>query len=74
MAEEGVAAQLAVGDHVEAGLLLEPHRLVDRAVLDLLERGGGELAALELVAGGLELGRAQQAAYHVAADRLGGHP
>ena len=45
VAEEGVAAQLAVGDHVEPGRLLEADRLVDRAVLDPLELGGGELAA-----------------------------
>ena len=36
--EEGVAPQLAVGDDVEPRVLLERDGLVDRAVLDALER------------------------------------
>ncbi len=59
MAEEGVAAQLAVGDHVEAGLFLEADRLVHRAVLHLLEGGRGELSALPALAGRLQLGGAE---------------
>jgi hypothetical protein len=42
-AHEEEAAHLAVGDHVHARALLEGDHLVDRAVLDPLERGGAEL-------------------------------
>ena len=65
MAEERVAPQLAVGDHVEPGLLLQRDRLVHRPILDLLERGGAKLAHLESPARLLELLGAQQAPNHV---------
>ena len=60
VAEEGVAPELAVGDHVEARLFLEADGVVDRAVLDLLERGGAELARLEPPARVLQRLRAQR--------------
>ena len=44
VAEEGVAPQLAVGDDVEPGLLLESDGVVDGAVLDALEPGRAERA------------------------------
>src|SRR4029077_5606534 len=66
--EEGVAAKLAVGDHVEAGGFLKSHRLVDGAILDLLELGGADLAAFPAPPRFLEELGAEQAADDVAAD------
>jgi hypothetical protein len=68
MAEEGVAAELTVGDHVEPGRFLQSHRLVDGAVLDLLELGGTDLPSFPAPARLLEKLRPEQAADDVAAD------
>ena len=67
MAEEGVAAHLAVGDDVEPGGLLQRDRLVDGAILDALECRGGELALLEASPGVEKYCRAKQAANRLAA-------
>ena len=48
VAEERIAALLAVGDDVEAGGLLERDGLVDGAVLDRLECGGRDRTGLQL--------------------------
>ena len=71
VAEERVAPQLAVGDHVEPGLLLQADRVVDRTVLDPLEppRASRPAASGSRAS---EARRAQQAADRVAADGLGG--
>ena len=45
--EEGVAALLAVGDDIDSRRGLELDRLVDRAVLDLLEARRTHLARLQ---------------------------
>jgi hypothetical protein len=47
MAEEGVAALLAVGQDVEGSRRLEAHRLVDRPILNLHDRGRIDLAGRE---------------------------
>ena len=68
MAVEGVAAHLAVGDDVEAGVLLQCERLVHGAILDPLECRGRERTCGALGAGGLEPVRAEQAADDVGAE------
>ena len=61
-------AHLAVGDHVEARVLLQPHRLAHRVVLDRMQRVRGDLAVIERNARLLDDFRPQQAADHVGAD------
>ena len=61
-------AHLAVGDHVEARVLLQPHRLAHRLVLDGVQRVRGDLAVIERNARFLDDLRPQQAADHVGAD------
>ena len=68
VAEERVASQLAVGDDVEPGRLLQPDRLVDGPVLDALELGRGQPPGVEGLARVHQVGRAQEAADHVAPD------
>ena len=73
--EEGAAPELAVGHDVDAGRLLLRHRLVDRAVLDLLERRHGHLALGQRLARLLEpLGAQQRADHFGAVDRGHGGP
>ena len=45
--EERAAAHLAVAHHIQSSALLECDRLIDRAVLDLLEVSSAELRARE---------------------------
>ena len=71
MAEERVAAHLAVGDDVESRVLLQRDDLVDGPVLDALESGRRQRAALDLVARLEKKRQAQKAADDVAA--IGGH-
>src|SRR5207247_6301966 len=66
VAEEGVAPELAVGDHVEPGRLLELHGLVHRAVLDALEVARPQLAGGQILARLHQVGRAEQAADRIA--------
>ena len=73
MAEERVAPELAVGHHVEPGVLLHPDRLVHRRVLDPLELRRGQAAGLGVPAGLDEGGGPEQAAHHVGADRGSHH-
>ena len=63
-------AHLAVADDVEAGALLQRHRILDRRVLDGAKVVRADLALVEPGARLLEAGRAQQAADDVGADRL----
>jgi hypothetical protein len=60
LVDERVPPQLPVRDDVEAHALLHGERLVDGPVLDLLIRGRLQLAGLELLAGELQVRRAQQ--------------
>src|ERR1700730_1866166 len=66
VAEERVAALLAVGDDVEACRLLQRNGFIDGAVLDGLERGRRDLGAFQLLARAGEVRRAKQAV-----DRFG---
>src|SRR5439155_9622465 len=61
LALEGKSPHLTIRDDVEPGLLLKAQRVLDRAVLDLLELGRVELSLRELLLRVEELGRAQQA-------------
>ena len=63
------AAELAVGDRLQADLLLLLDDALDLAVLDRLERGGVDLALGALRARLLQRGRTQQAADMVGAER-----
>src|SRR5262249_44795340 len=68
----GRAAVLAVGDRAQPNGLLLADDLLDLAVLDHLQRGSVDLAALALLAGGMERGRAQQTADVIGAERRRG--
>src|SRR5205814_5303239 len=72
MAEERVAALLAVGDDVEARCFLQRDRFVDGAVFDFLERGRCDLAALQLLARGREVRGTEQAADGFSAELRSG--
>ncbi len=61
-------AHFAVGDHVEARVLLQPHRLAHRLIFDGVQRVRGDLAVVERNARFLDDLRPQQAADHVGAD------
>src|SRR5262245_50837056 len=63
------AAKLAVGDRLEADVLLLTDDLRDLAVLDRLELLGGDLAALAPPARRFQGGGAQQAAHVIGAER-----
>ena len=63
------AAELAVGDAVQADLLLHVDRVADAAVLDLAQARGRDLAGRGIGARLRQLGRAQQAADMVGAER-----
>ena len=66
------AAEFAVGRELQPDLFLLLDDLLDLAVLDLFELGGGDLALLALGARLLDRRGAQQAADHVGAEwRLG---
>jgi hypothetical protein len=67
VAEERVAPHLAVSDDVQTGVLLQPDRLVDGAILDLFVRGRREFAALELGLRFAQIRGTQKAADRVAA-------
>ena len=60
---------LAVGDRFEPDLLLQPHRLADRLVLDAGKLGRGELVAVARLARPAQLLRAQQGADMIGAER-----
>jgi hypothetical protein len=49
--EEDVAAHLAVGDHIDVGVLLNRDRLGDRTILDLRVGLGRQRAGAELLPG-----------------------
>ena len=63
------AAELAVGDRLQADLFLLLDDALDLAVFDRLERGGVDLALGALLARLLQRGRTQQAADMVGAER-----
>ena len=63
------AAELAVGDGLQAGLLLLGDDRADLAVFDLLERIGGDLAIGAALARLLQRRGAQQAADMIGAER-----
>ena len=65
---KGEAAHLAVGDDIEAGVLLQANGLVDGPVLDLLEFVGSEFAGVQTRLSLEELGRAEQASDDVCAS------
>ena len=67
LVDEGVAAQLPVGDDVHARPLLHRDRLVHRAVLDALVVHGRELPRLGLRAGAQQVVGAQQRAHGIGA-------
>jgi len=67
---EGVAAELAVGDDVQAGGLLHRDRRVDRRVLDLLQLGRADRTGLICLPSGDERGWPKQAANDI---RTGDH-
>jgi len=58
----GLPPLLAVGDALETGALLDPHRLADRLVLRGGEGRRVDAPGLTLPAPGLERGGAEQAA------------
>ena len=64
-----IAPELAVGDRLEADRLLLRDRLPDASILDLRERRSGELAAPRFRPCLAQLGRAEQAADVVGAER-----
>ena len=66
------AAELAVGDRFEPGLLLQRHRVADGAVLDRLELVVGETVLAPGAVRLAQLGRAQQAADVIGAERRAG--
>ena len=63
------AAELAVGDRLQADLLLPLDESADLPVLHLLERAVRDFAAAMFLARVLEKLRAQEAADHVGAER-----
>ena len=63
------AAELAVGDGLEADVLLHPDARADRLVLDGVQLGRVDGAERELGAGVQQLGRAEQAADVVGTER-----
>jgi len=63
------AAELAVGDHVEAGGLLLGDEVADSLVLDGLELGGADHAVVEVVTSLVEHVGAKEAADDVIAER-----
>src|ERR1700730_9076012 len=71
LAEEVVvpkrAAELAVGDRSQPDVLLLADNLLDLAVFDRGELGGGDLAALTLAARRFERGGAEPAAHVIGA-------
>ena len=73
VAVEGIAAQLAVGDHVDPDLLLERQGLVDRTILDALEGGWVQLAGLGSGSRPLQRLRPEEAADDLGADALRAH-
>src|SRR5207245_3685026 len=70
---EGEAAHLAVGDDVQAGVLLEFDGRIHRPVLDLLEGRRRDLSGYQVIPGLEQLGRPQQAADDVGVGRDHGH-
>src|SRR5690606_10847878 len=69
MTPVGAAAELAVGHRLEAQLLLQAHRPTHRLVLRPGEAGGVEAPLREGAEGRRQLGRAQQAADVLGAER-----
>ena len=63
--DPGGAAQLAVGDHVEAGRFLERDGGVDRAVLGRPQRFGRHAPLARTLARLAQIGRAEETAHHV---------
>ena len=63
------AAELAVGRGPEAGVLLQADRVADRVVLDGPQLVGADPALREVVAGRQQVGRAEQAADVIGAER-----
>ena len=63
------AAELAVGDRLQADLFLFLDDALDLAVFDRLERGGVDFALGALLARFFQRGRTQQAADMVGAER-----
>jgi len=68
MAEERVAPHLAIGDDVEAGILLQGDRFVDGPILDALEFRGGQATCFEGRARVLQILRPEQAADDIALE------
>ena len=66
MAEERVAPQLTVAEHVESGIDLQGDRLVHRAVFNLFELGVAQLARLMALPRFFYVGRPKQTANDVA--------
>ena len=67
------AAKLAVGDPLQAHILLRAHDLADALVLDCVQFGGGEAAGGEKLARLPQPLRAKKAADMVGAKRRTGH-
>jgi len=67
MTVERIAAQFAVGNHVQAEAGLQRHRFVHCAIFDFLERGVVQLSRIMLLSRLLQILRAQKAAHHIAA-------
>src|SRR5262249_37570222 len=63
------AAELAVGHHLEADVLLQAHHVADRVVLDGVERLGVDLARGELAERVAQALRPQQAAHVIGTER-----
>jgi len=64
------AAELAVGDALQAPVLLELDDVADRLVLDRAQLGAADRVLLEMLVARLEqLFRAQEAAYVIGAER-----
>src|SRR5262249_49186861 len=63
------AAELAIGHHFEADVLLQAHHVADRVVLDGVERLGVDLARGELAERVAQALRPQQAAHVIGTER-----
>jgi hypothetical protein len=63
--EEDIAPHLPVGDHIDAGPLLNRDRLSNRTILDFLVCLGRHRAGAELLTGVKQPGRSEHGPYDV---------
>ena len=73
MTVERVATLLPIGNHINPGRFLEGDGLIDRPILDAFELDVGQGAGVALLARGLQIGWAQQAADDLTPNGFAGH-